>query len=179
MDVAESSGPSGGCPRPSLKWQRWQHRALNSRPSPSEANVDESADTHSFLKRPLPTLKSSWFSKLILAEGDENASELSMTRTVAEPVELPSNCSALLKFVVGVMILRIRSASASVHGITGRCRSANSADATTGIERLMATSASLAVVICLITYKYTQEYASANDSCLPHTEGPVTWCLYV
>ena len=66
IDTALSPGSAGGCPRPSLMGHRWQGRALESGPSPSEASVVAGDDTHSRWNSPLPTRKSSSSSKLMV-----------------------------------------------------------------------------------------------------------------
>src|SRR6185437_1727898 len=99
MEVA-SGLPSGGWPRPSFRWQLWQARALNSGPSPSEACVDDGADTQSLVKKPLPTLKVPSSSKVRLAEDCEKESRLTCLREVPAPPCISSNCSGLEKSVV-------------------------------------------------------------------------------
>ena len=84
MDSARSPG-AGGWPRPSFRWQRWQARALNSGPRPSEEVVELGDDTQSFLKMPLPTLKSSWRSNGMFADGWEKMSRFSVLNTVVAP----------------------------------------------------------------------------------------------
>ena len=56
--VGVSPSKAGGRPRPSLKWQPAQERALNSGPSPSRAVVEAGAVTQFWLKKELPTKKS-------------------------------------------------------------------------------------------------------------------------
>ena len=84
VDSARSPG-AGGWPRPSLTWQRWHDRALNSGPSPSEDAVEAGADTQSFLKMPSPTRKSSWRSNGMFADGCEKASRSGVLNVVAAP----------------------------------------------------------------------------------------------
>src|SRR4051812_35195636 len=76
IETPASSGPAGGWPRPSLRWQFWQPRALNSGPSPSDAAVEDGDETQSFVNSPLPSLKSLSCSKLRLAEENEKISRL-------------------------------------------------------------------------------------------------------
>ncbi len=95
----ESSGTSdesGGWPRPSFKWQFWQARELNRGPSPSEASVEDGADTQLLRKMPLPTLKSSSRLKSILPEESEKALAVSVEpREVAPPPGFCSPCFEL------------------------------------------------------------------------------------
>ena len=65
---------SGGRPRPSLIWQLWHERALNSGPNPSDASVDDGDDIHNLRKNPLPSLNCSSSLKDRFAEDCENAS---------------------------------------------------------------------------------------------------------
>src|SRR3569833_564151 len=76
IDTPSSAAPIGGWPRPSLRWQFWQPRELNSGPRPSEACVEDGAATHSLRKKPLPRLNCSCSSKLRLAENCEKISRL-------------------------------------------------------------------------------------------------------
>ena len=103
MDVPSPSGhrPSAGCPRPSLRWQLWQDRALYSGPSPSDDVVDDGADTHSFRKIPSPTRKSSCWAKVSVAEGCEKALRVAAWREVAAPPGASSSGSGAEKSVGG------------------------------------------------------------------------------
>src|SRR3546814_8191082 len=82
---------------------RWHERALNSGPSPSDEVVEEGDETQSLRNRPLPTLKSSSFSKLMFAEDWEKALALKGRRTVASPPCIVSPGSAREKSVVGAV----------------------------------------------------------------------------
>src|SRR3546814_11852409 len=73
IETAESSAEDGGWPRPSFRWQRWQERALNSGPRPSAEVVEDGDETQRRRNSPLPILKSSSRSKLMLAELCEKA----------------------------------------------------------------------------------------------------------
>ena len=86
IDTARSSA-AGGRPRPSFRWQRWQARALKRGPRPSDEVVEAGDETQTFLKIPLPTLKSRWRLKGMLAEGCENESRLGALNTVALPAD--------------------------------------------------------------------------------------------
>src|SRR6478672_7420528 len=94
----------GGCPRPSLRWQFWQARELNSGPSPSEASVEAGADTQFLRKMALPILKSSSRLKSMLPEEAEKAFALStLPLEVAPPPGLSSPSSGFEKSVVGAV----------------------------------------------------------------------------
>src|SRR5690606_16388034 len=106
IETAFSSGVSGGWPRPSLRWQFWQPRALNSGPSPSEARVEDGEDTHTLRNRALPSLKSLSCSKVRLAELCEKESRLTSFFVVDAPAGNASKGSATVKSVVGAVTAR-------------------------------------------------------------------------
>ncbi len=118
MPTAGSSGPVGGCARPSLRWQDWQERALNSGPRPSEDCVEEGAVTQSLRKKPLPTLKSSSRSKDMLADEREKALASGGSLRVAAPPGSASKRSGAAKSVAGAVTAATRAASAAVRGTT-------------------------------------------------------------
>src|SRR6476661_2351554 len=94
----------GGCPRPSLRWQFWQARELNSGPSPSEASVEAGAETQFLRKMALPILKSSSRLKSMLPDEAEKALELStLALEVASPPGLSSPSSDFEKSVAGAV----------------------------------------------------------------------------
>ena len=124
--MASSSCVAGGSPRPSFRWQSWQARALKSGPSPSEALVEDGADTQALVKSPLPRLKVIRPSSPILAEGSEKASAVGRARTVAAPAGFASNLSGAEKSRAGAVTAAMRAASAAVRGKSGRCRSLRS-----------------------------------------------------
>jgi hypothetical protein len=72
-ESSATSAESCGWPRPSFRWQFWQARELNRGPSPSEASVEDGAETQFLRKMPLPTLNSSSRLKSILPEESEKA----------------------------------------------------------------------------------------------------------
>ena len=104
--------PSGGWPRPSFRWQLWQARALKIGPSPSDACVDDGADTQTLRKMPLPSLNVPSSSKVMLAEDCEKASWLTRLRDVPAPPCISSNCSGFEKSVVGLVMATTRARSA-------------------------------------------------------------------
>ncbi len=112
-----SAAPSGGWPRPSLRWQLWQARALNSGPSPSEAWVEDGDDTQTLRNSPLPSLKVPSSSKVMLAEDCEKASWLGRFFVVPAPPCISSNCSGLEKSVVGLVIASTRARSCGVRSV--------------------------------------------------------------
>src|SRR3546814_9811404 len=76
----------------------------------SDEVVDAGDDTQSFRKVPSPTRKSSWRSKLILADGCEKTLVSSGANTVAAPPGLRSNRSAASKVVAGRVTAATRAA---------------------------------------------------------------------
>ncbi len=84
IDTA-ASPLAGGWPRPSLRWQCWHERALYSGPSPSDAVVDDGAETQILRNTASPTLKSSSRSNDMLADDWEKALGLTSLKLVAAP----------------------------------------------------------------------------------------------
>ena len=84
---------------------------MNSGPRPSEAWVDDGADTQSLRNRPLPTWNSWRRSKSMLAEGCEKMSALIILPVVAAPACMVSKVSALEKSRAGAVmaVTRFRS----------------------------------------------------------------------
>src|SRR3546814_8477570 len=80
-----ASSATATWPRPSVRWQLWQLRALYSGPRPSDDVVELGAEVHSLRKTPLPTLKSSSFSKPMLAEDCEKTERSRVLSVVAAP----------------------------------------------------------------------------------------------
>src|SRR5262245_35034465 len=94
----------GGWPRPSFRWQFWQARESNNGPSPSEASVEDGAETQFLRKMALPILKSSSRLKSMLPEEAEKALALvTLALEVAPPPGLSSPSSILEKSVVGAV----------------------------------------------------------------------------
>ena len=89
VDDFEDGDGAGARPRPSLKWQPAQERALKSGPSPSRAVVEAGAVTQFWLKKELPTKKSSPCSRVRPGAGRLKASGV-VSKTVAAP---PANSS--------------------------------------------------------------------------------------
>ncbi len=110
-ETAPAASGTGAWPRPSLMWQDWQARALNSGPRPSDAWVEDGADTQSLRKRPLPREKLCWPSKSRLAEKSEKALLSRRGSTVEAPACLASKGSAREKSVVGAVTRATRSMS--------------------------------------------------------------------
>src|SRR5690606_11417229 len=107
-----SACPSnGGCPRPSLRWQLWQPRALNNGPSPSEACVELGALTQILRNSALPSLNCSSCSKLRLARKWEKESALTARVVVPLPAGRFSKFSARVKSLVGAVTARTRARS--------------------------------------------------------------------
>ena len=104
--------PSGGWPRPSFRWQLWQARALKIGPSPSDACVDDGAETQTLRKMPLPSLNVPSSSKVMLAEDCEKASWFTRLREVPAPPCISSNCSDFEKSVAGRVMATTRARSA-------------------------------------------------------------------
>ena len=95
---------NGGWPRPSFRWQFWQARELNSGPSPSEASVEDGAETQFLRKMALPILKSNSRLKSMFPEEWEKALALStLAGEVAPPPGLSSPSSSREKSVVGAV----------------------------------------------------------------------------
>src|SRR3990170_3363928 len=114
METAESSGELGGWPRPSFRGQRWQERALNSGPRPSAEGGDDGARTPGRRNRPLPILKSSSRSKLMLAELCEKALLFTACCEVVAPPGNGSKASGRPKSVVGATTAAMRAVSSAV-----------------------------------------------------------------
>src|SRR5690606_39657138 len=96
METALPLPACAGWPRPSLMWQFWQALVLRSGPRPSRAVVEAGAMTQGFLKKLLPTLKSSRRTGERLADGMEKAFWSNFI-TVALPAESASPGSACSK----------------------------------------------------------------------------------
>ena len=110
--VAARRPRAGGWPRPSFKWQSWQPRELNSGPSPSEASVEDGADTQSLRKMALPILKLSSRLKSILPEESEKALVVLVEpREVAPPPGFSSPGSSLVKSAVGASRLCVAAST--------------------------------------------------------------------
>src|SRR5688572_31325382 len=73
MPTNSPSSSSGGAPRPSLKWQLEQARALNVGPRPSRASVDDGACTQEWLNRLLPVKNIAWCASVMLSAGGVKA----------------------------------------------------------------------------------------------------------
>src|SRR6185295_8112144 len=87
--VSSGSPGSGGRPRPSLKWQPEQDRALKSGPRPSRPATDAGATTQFRLKNELPTKNGDRCSSRRLRTGRENAFR-DVSKTVPSPPESAS-----------------------------------------------------------------------------------------
>src|SRR6218665_1749597 len=111
IDTFSACPGKGGCPRPSLMWQLWQPRALNSGPSPSDAWVELGDDTQILRNSALPSLNCSSCSKLRLSRKWLNESALTEKRVVPLPAGLVSKLSGLEKSVAGAVTARTRARS--------------------------------------------------------------------
>jgi hypothetical protein len=83
---------SGGRPRPSLKWQPEQERALKSGPRPSRDATDAGAATQFSLKNELPTKKAGRWRASRLRMGKEKASRPVSDTSIAALLPSPSAC---------------------------------------------------------------------------------------
>src|SRR5687768_9553546 len=89
-----SSSPSGGRPRPSLKWQVEHERALKVGPRPSRLVVELGAITQFLLKNELPTTNRWRRSKLMLRADSENALAVRSNTVVSPPGRSSPSASA-------------------------------------------------------------------------------------
>src|SRR5262245_42198520 len=77
---------SGGRPRPSLKWQAEQERALKSGPSPSRVATEPGASIQFWLKYELPTKNARRLTSLSDLKGILKASWVASTTVVSPPL---------------------------------------------------------------------------------------------